>query len=318
MSKGSVHFHNFHPVESNLYEDIIAGFEKSPREISPKYFYDQTGSKLFDRITETKDYYPTRTELNILQNNKNDIVSHLPKNCILIEPGGGSCSKVQLFLNELQPLAYVPMDISEEHLNLSAKALAKQYPWLTVHAICNDFTAEISIPSEIAKNNRVVFFPGSSVGNFNPEEAVRYMEKISKLVGDGGQLLIGVDLKKDKQVLERAYDDDEGVTAKFNLNLLARINRELNSDFDLDGWQHYAYYNEEEGRIEMHLKSLFQQIVNIKDHEYFFNADECIHTENSYKYSQEEFQSLALSAGFNSDKVWVDENNYFSVHLFSV
>ena len=318
MSKGSVQFHNFHPVESNLYDDIVAGFDKSPREIPPKYFYDQAGSKLFDQITQTKDYYPTQTEIGILQNNKNEIISSLPKKCVLIEPGGGSCSKIQLFLKELQPLAYVPMDISETHLNLSAQALAKEFPWLTVHAICNDFTAEISIPNVIAKNNRVVFFPGSSVGNFHPEDAVKYLEKISKLVGEGGQLLIGVDLKKDIQILERAYNDSDDVTAKFNLNLLTRINRELDADFDLDGWQHYAYYNESESRIEMYLQSLFQQVVNIRDHEYFFDAEECIHTENSYKYSLEEFQSLAFNAGFHSNKVWVDKNNYFSVHLFSV
>ncbi len=318
MSKGSVYFHNFHPIESNLYDDLVAGFEEKPRCIPPKYFYDQTGSQLFDQITHTKDYYPTRTERCILRDNLNDIVSRLPGNSVLIEPGGGSCSKVKLFLNELRPFAYVPMDISEVHLNLSSEALAEEFPWLTVHAVCNDFTADISVPDELPMNNRVVFFPGSSVGNFHPEDATTYLSKIATLVGNGGQLLIGVDLKKDKEVLEKAYNDQEGVTANFNLNLLTRINRELKSNFELEGWQHFAYYNNQENRIEMHLKSLYQQVVNIRDCEYYFEENECIHTENSYKYSIEEFQSLALRSGFRSDNVWVDENNLFSVHLFSV
>lgn len=318
MSKGSVQFHNFHPAEADLYDDIVAGFEHNPRSIPPKYFYDQAGSQLFDQITQTKDYYPTRTECSILSDNKKDIISRLPKNCILIEPGGGSCSKVQIFLNELQPSVFIPMDISETHLKLSSEALATEFPWLTIHALCNDFTVEISVPDEIPVEDRVVFFPGSSIGNFHPDAAVEYMQKLATLIGVGGQFLIGVDLKKEKHILERAYNDTEDVTSDFNLNLLTRINRELKADFDLEGWQHYAYYNDDEGRIEMHLRSLFEQIVKIKDHEYYFDENECIHTENSYKYSIEEFQLLASKAGFNSDKVWVDENNLFSVHLFSV
>ena len=318
MSKGSVQFHNYYPDEGNLYEDIVEGFEQNPRSIPPKYFYDHIGSQLFDDITQTVEYYPTSTERGILSSNKNDIISQLPNECILIEPGGGSCSKVKIFIDELHPSAYVPMDISEQYLMKSSQELAKEYPWLNVHAICNDFTAEISVPNEISFKNRVVFFPGSSIGNFHPADAVEYLIKIATLIGEGGKLLIGVDLKKDKQILENAYNDQQGITSKFNLNLLARINRELKSDFDLDGWQHYAYYNEVEGRIEMHLRSLYEQIVNIEENEYYFDKNDYIHTENSYKYSIEEFQSLASKASFNSEMVWMDEKKLFSIHLFSI
>ena len=318
MSKGCVKFHDLHSSANDLLHDVIEGLSQSPRTIAPKYFYNEQGSKLFDAITETQDYYPTRTEYSILSKFKQDIVEHLAEDCLLIEPGGGSCAKVRVFIEDLRPFAYVPLDISKQHLLSAAEQLVEDYPWLTVHAICGDFTMDIKLPNDLPGKQRVMFFPGSSVGNFHPTDAVAYMSKLASIAGKDGQLLIGVDLKKNKQILERAYDDSEGVTAEFNLNLLSRFNRELSANFDISGWTHHALYNEAMSRIEMHLKSLYEQVVNIGEHEFYFAENETMHTENSYKYTVEEFQALALQAGFNLEKVWVDAENLFSVHLFKV
>jgi len=212
---------------------------------------------------------------------------------------------------------YVPMDISKDHMLASAKQMSKETPWLDIHAVCNDFTLKLALPEGLPNAARVVFFPGSSIGNFQPTAAVQYLSDITSLLGQSGQLLIGVDLKKDKKILERAYDDSEGVTASFNMNLLTRLNNELSADFDLQTWKHYSFYNSQEGRIEMHLKSMCKQVVSIDDHEFYFSENETIHTENSYKYTVEEFQSLGLEAGLHAEKVWIDENKLFSVHLFS-
>ena len=318
MPHKKVHFHDMHPTANNLLEDVLTGFQESPRSISPKYFYDEIGSQLFDQITETEEYYPTRTEISILQKYKQDIVQSLNSDCLLIEPGGGSCSKVRIFVNDLRPSVYVPMDISKDHMLASVRQMSKEIPWLEIHAVCNDFTSELLLPECISNASRVVFFPGSSIGNFSPDEAFHYLSGVKDLLGVDGQLLIGVDLKKDKNILEHAYDDSEGITAQFNLNLLTRLNNEILADFDLQLWKHYAFYNSECGRIEMHLQSMCEQIVNISDHEFYFFENETIHTENSHKYSVEEFQSLALKAGLCAEKVWMDDNELFSVHLFSV
>lgn len=316
MSNGSVNFHDYYPSTDDINVDVINGLSQSPRTIPPKYFYDERGSELFELITKTKEYYPTRTEISILQKFKQNIVEDLPKDCVLLEPGGGSCSKVLHFIRELRPCVYVPMDISKNHLISSAENLAAELPWLQIHAICNDFTKNLTVPDSIPNQHRVVFFPGSSIGNFHPSEVVEYLKDIAILLGDDGYLLIGVDLKKDNQVLENAYDDHEGITAQFNLNLLTRINRELSANFDLALWQHKALYNNDYGRIEMHLTSLCDQVVDIEDHEFYFFRGETIHTENSYKYSVDEFISLSSQAGFTSKQVWVDNNQLFSVHLF--
>ncbi|MFK8027841.1 MAG: L-histidine N(alpha)-methyltransferase [Gammaproteobacteria bacterium] len=318
MSKQKIHFHDMHPTASDLLEDVLTGLQLSPRSLSPKYFYDEVGSQLFDQITELEDYYPTRTEIGILQKFKQEIVGSLHKDCLLIEPGGGSCSKVRIFISELKPSIYVPMDISQQHMLSSAKQLSEELPWLNIHAVCNDFTFQLALPQGLPDNPRVVFFPGSSIGNFDPSAAREYLSGIAQLVGESGQLLIGVDLKKDKNILNRAYDDSDGVTAKFNMNLLTRLNNELSADFDLQTWRHYSFYNTELGRVEMHLKSMCEQVISIGDHEFYFAENETIHTENSYKYTVEEFQSLATDAGLHSDNVWMDDEKYFSVHLFSV
>ena len=309
-------FYDFHPPEDNFREDVLNGLHSSPRSIPPKYFYDEQGSEIFDQITRLEEYYPTRCELEIFETHGQDIANNIKSVCIFIEPGAGNGNKARILLKLLKPSMFIPIDISKQHLKSAAQKIAHDYSWLDVCAVCSDFTTEFNLPDSLPDNKRVVFFPGSSIGNFHPHEAIGYLTNIASIVGKGGQLLIGVDLKKDKTVLERAYDDGEGTTAQFNLNLLTRMNQELSSDFDLDTWQHLALYNELEGRIEMHLRSQCPQVVAIDDSEFFFEENETIHTENSYKYSIEEFHELAMQAGFNTQKVWMDQNKLFSVHLF--
>lgn len=318
MSSVKVKFHDNHPGVDDMYQDVLHGFALNPRSIPPKYFYNQQGSRLFDQITRTNDYYPTRTEVSIFQQYKQDIVNLLPEHCVLIEPGGGSYSKVMNFIELLRPNVYVPIDISRDYLQASVHELSKLLPWLNIHAVCDDFTKQLNIPGELSTQSRVVFFPGSSIGNFDPDGVVLYLKNVAELLQNKGQLLIGVDLKKDKTVLEKAYDDSQGITAKFNLNLLERINNELQANFDLQCWQHRAIYNSLLGRIEMHLESMCEQVINIKDDEFYFALGETIHTENSYKYSVQEFVALATQAGLESQHTWIDAQNLFSVHLFRV
>jgi dimethylhistidine N-methyltransferase len=314
----NIEFHDLHTTRDEFLDDVVRGLSQRPATIPPKYFYDTEGSRLFDAITRLPEYYPTRTEIAILKQNAQDIADHVGTGNLLVEPGGGSCEKVHILLEGLRPCAYVPMDISRDHLQLAAEELAVEYPWLEVHAACTDFTRHMHLPPSLPEGKHVAFFPGSSIGNFDPQDAVRFLQTIVDLVGPGGYLLIGVDLKKDKAVLEAAYDDSEGVTARFNLNLLERINRELHADFDTDKWQHRALYNEQAGRIEMHLVSRAAQSVHIKGQGFHFDEGETIHTENSYKYSSDEFTHLAQQAGFVADKLWMDEQQLFSVHLLSV
>lgn len=318
MQQARIQFHDLHPTANDLRTDVLAGLSATPRAIPPKYFYDQRGSQLFDEITATKEYYPTRTEMLILKENADDIAARVGTGSLLVEPGGGSCAKVRLLLAGLQPCAYVPMDISKDHLWIAAEQTAAEFPWLEVHAACTDFTQTMALPENMPEGTRVAFFPGSSIGNFDPKGAVKFLATIAEMVGVGGYLLIGVDVKKDISILQQAYNDAAGITAAFNLNVLARINNELSANFDLPKWQHYAFYNQEPGRIEMHLRSTQQQIARIGDHEFYFDKGETIHTENSYKYEVEEFQTIARHAGFSAEHAWMDNNNLFSVQLFSV
>ena len=318
MNKNNIQFHDLHSSRNEFASDVLSGLGHRPASIPPKYFYDGKGSKLFDAITELPEYYPTRTEIGILSANAAQIAQHVGTGSLLVEPGGGSCAKVHILLEGLKPRAYVPMDISKEHLQLAAEELAIAFPWLEIHATCTDFTQEMRLPPSAPKGTHVAFFPGSSIGNFDPDGAVDFLRAIAKLVGPGGYLLIGVDLKKDRAILEAAYDDSAGITALFNLNLLARINGELDGNFDLSKWQHKALYNDDIGRIEMHLVSQTNQIVNINGTPFNFAKSETIHTENSYKYTSDEFIALATKSGFQSDALWIDANNLFSVHLFRV
>ena len=318
MQQAKIQFHDLHPTVSDLRSDVTQGLANNPRTIPPKYFYDQRGSELFDSITKTEEYYPTQTEIKILRENADDIAKRIGTGSLLVEPGGGSCSKVRILLAGLQPCAYVPMDISKDHLWAAAEQMSAEFPWLEIHAACTDFTVNMNLPKDMPVSTRVAFFPGSSIGNFDPSQAVDFLATIAQMVGVGGYLLIGVDLKKDKDVLERAYNDSGEVTARFNLNLLARINQELSANFNLTKWRHVAFYNDALSRIEMHLKSLQKQTVNIDGQEFHFAKDETIHTENSYKYSVKEFQNIADQAGFESEHVWMDDKKYFSVQLYAV
>jgi dimethylhistidine N-methyltransferase len=315
MSKALVSFHDLHPTADDLAADVLAGFSRAQKAIPPKYFYDAEGSRLFDAITELPEYYPTRTETSMLREYADEIAAKAGTGHLLVEPGGGSCTKARILFEGLRPCAYVPMDISREHLRVAARQVAVEFPWLEVHAACTDFTRLMTLPPDSPEGRRLAFFPGSSIGNFDPDAAAGFLAMIADMVGPGGRLLIGVDLKKDKAVLEAAYDDAQGVTAAFNLNLLARINRELGADFDLAQWRHKALYNEAKGRIEMHLLSRVAQQVRLQGQTFQFAEGETIHTESSYKYSVAEFRDLASRAGFATDTVWVDADRLFSLHL---
>lgn len=314
----TMEFHDFHPKPADFFAEVIEGLSLCPKLIPPKFFYDERGSQLFEQITGLPEYYPTRTEQGILKENVQEIARIVGRSCLLVEPGSGNCEKVRLLLDVLQPQAYVPMDISRDHLRKAAINLSSDYPWLDVHAACIDFTQPLDLSFCPPDSQRVAFFPGSSIGNFEPDNAVGFLAQVVQAVGPRGGMLIGVDLKKDRRILDAAYNDAAGVTAQFNLNLLQRINSELDADFDLNHFEHYAFYNEQKGRIEMHLISKSQQTVHIDQHTFEFFKGESIHTENSYKYTIEEFQSLAIRAGFVPVYLWTDANALFSVQYFEV
>ena len=318
MGRPEIQIQNLHPTPAELAAEVLAGLRRRPRVIPPKFFYDARGSQLFDAITQTPEYYPTRTEIAILQAHAADIAARVGTGSVLVEPGSGSCMKVRLLLEGLKPCAYVPMDISHDHLRVAAEQVAAEFPWLEVHAACTDFTRQMVVPDSAPEGPRVAFFPGSSIGNFDPDGAADFLAVVAELVGPGGLLLIGVDLKKASAVLDAAYDDGAGVTAAFNLNLLERINRELGADFDLGAWRHRAFYNADLGRVEMHLVSTQDQGVQVCGERFDFTAGETIHTENSYKYSVADFQVVARRAGFLPKAVWTDPADLFSVHLLSV
>jgi dimethylhistidine N-methyltransferase len=293
--------------------DVVAGLTAKPKSLPPKYFYDLAGSALFDRITELPEYYPTRSEIGILQDNAPAIASLFPQNCALIEFGGGSSRKARILLGAAATVeAYVPVDISGDFLQQDAAQLRRDLPRLAVYPLVTDFTKPFELPPAIAALPRVGFFPGSTIGNFEPHEACKFLCHAGSILGEGAVFVVGVDLVKDAKILYRAYNDAEGVTAKFNLNLLARINREFGADFDLGAFEHHAHYNAEQHRIEMHLASTRRQKVRVNGTTVDFRAGETIHTENSYKYTVESFQALARGSGWSPLKVWTD--GLFSVH----
>lgn len=311
-------FYDYHPKLDDLTTEVINGLKGSPRTIAAKFFYDEEGSKLFDLICKTPEYYPTQTETNILRENIQEIASCIGIGCLLVEPGSGNSRKVRELFDAIQPHAYLPVDISKTYLRQEAKRLAEEYPWLEVHAICADFTAAVELPYQPKEPHRVAFFPGSSIGNFHPGEAIEFLTNIANMIGPKGGLLIGVDLKKDKKTLDAAYNDKQGYTAAFNKNLLERINRDAYANFIADQFRHHAFYNELKGRVEMHLVSETNQQVSIDGQDFHFAAGDSIHTECSYKYDISEFQTLAKQAGFVSKNVWVDDNDLFSLHYFEV
>ena len=301
------------PAES-FREDVIAGLSLPQKALPPKYFYDARGSRLFEAICKLPEYYPTRCELALTRAHLARIARFAGRGSLLIEYGSGESLKSRLLIGALRPAAYVPVDISREALAGACARLAREFPWLKIRAVHGDFSQPLKVPALEGAGRRVVYFPGSTIGNLNPADAQAFLRMTRGQVGASGAMLVGVDLKKDAVVLHAAYNDARGVTARFNLNLLRRINRELGADFDLRRFRHYAYYNAPLGRIEMHLVSLRPQHVNIGHHRFAFEAGESIHTENSYKYSIAEFRELAARGGFKAVKVWRDGKGLFALH----
>lgn len=304
-------------LNSDFATAILDGLDQPRKHIPPKFFYDAEGSRIFEAITDLDAYYPTRTELRILETHATDIAARIGPGAVVFEPGAGALIKVELLLAALdRPAAFAPGDISIDHLRDAADALAKRLPDLPVHPFALDFDKPFKLPGALAAHGNVtVFFPGSTIGNFNPAGARGLLERFAAING-ARYLAIGVDRKKDEGRLVRAYDDEEGVTAAFNLNVLARANRELGADFDLAAFKHVALYNADAGRIEMHLESTQQQTAHIMGRRFAFEAGERIHTENSYKYAVDEFQALAAKAGWTADSVWSDPEDLFSFYLF--
>ena len=292
-----------------------AGLRMEPKCVSPKYFYDERGSQLFDQICELPEYYPTRTEFSILESSAAAIAERIGKHAEIIEFGAGSLTKVRVLLDALdEPLRFLPIDISGEHLESAAEDLRIDFPDIDVEPIAGDYTRKLDLPDRAADvGKRVGFFPGSTLGNFSPDDALAFLTRAARLLRGGG-LLIGVDLVKSPAVLHAAYNDAQGVTAKFNLNLLRRANRELGTDFDLDGFEHYAFYNAPCQRIEMHLVSRREQVVILGDERFGFREGEALHTESSYKFTNEGLATLAAKAGFGKGECWTDPERLFSVH----
>lgn len=301
--------------EADDLDELVAGLRRDEKTISPKYFYDEYGSQLFDRITRLPEYYPTETELAIMRSNIDEIAEFVGEQASLIEFGSGSSTKIRILLDHLKSLAaYVPVDISDEHLLAAAERLRRDYPDIEILPIVADFTQPFDLPMPTVMPVRnVVYFPGSTIGNFTRDAALDLLHVMHHEAKEGGALLIGVDLQKDTATLERAYNDAQGVTAEFNLNMLRHINRVYGANFDLDAFRHRAEYNPTEGRIEMRLDSTSDQRIRLGDEEIAIAKGEAILTEYSHKYTLEGFATLAREAGFEVKRVWTDEDDLFSV-----
>ena len=302
--------------DAKLAAEVVAGLSRQPRTLPCKLFYDQRGSALFDRICDLPEYYLTRAELSIMRRHAADIAEAIGPEAMIIELGSGSSVKTRLLLDHLRsPAAYVPVDISRAHLNAAAARLAQAYPHVEILPVAADYTAAMRLPEPREQPaSRVVYFPGSTIGNFEPADAVAFLQRMRRLAGHGSGLLIGVDLKKDPDLLHAAYNDAQGVTAAFNLNMLAHINREAGGRFDVQGFAHYAFYEPRAGRIEMHLISRRDQAVRVAGRLFKFEQGRTIHTESSYKYSLADFERLAGECGYQPRNVWLDEQRLFSVH----
>jgi dimethylhistidine N-methyltransferase len=313
-------FIDLHPETGRFLEEVTEGLSRPRKALPPKYFYDERGAELFEAICGLPEYYLTRAELAIMSGHAGEMAAHLGPGCAVIEYGSGSARKTRLLLRALAPVAYVPVDISRVQLQVTAREIAAEFPGLPVTAVCADYSRALELPrlAGAPPRRRVVYFPGSTIGNLAPGEAARFLANACRLVGPGGGMLVGVDLKKDPARLNAAYNDARGVTAEFNLNVLARINRELGADFDLAAFRHHAFYNEAEGRVEMHLVSLAEQRVRVGSGRFAFRRGETIHTESSYKYTPGEFGELARGAGFTPERHWTDGGVEFAVHYLAV
>lgn len=313
-------YHDLKPAAGSFLQDVLAGLSSQPKTLPPKYFYDERGSELFDAICALPEYYLTRTELAMLHAAAPEIAARVGPRPAIVEYGSGSGRKTAILIRALQPVAYVAIDISGEQLRSAIAGLAASFPGVRMLALCADYTRAVSLPEldVMDVRRRVVYFPGSTIGNFTVAEALEFLRNAREVAGAAGAMLVGVDLKKDPRLLHAAYNDAKGITAAFNLNVLERINRELGGNFDVQAYEHRAHYNAEAGRIEMHLVSMREQQVSVAGHPFRFAAGETIHTENSYKYSVEEFQSLAREAGFHPDYCWLDRERLFSIHCLTV
>ena len=310
-----IHYHDFKPEVLSLHDEVVRGFSRAQKSIPPKFFYDAAGSALFERICQQPEYYLPDVERRMLCELASEIVGLTGTGRVLIEPGAGSAEKVRLLLDALSPSAYVPMDISFGFLKQAAQGLVAEHPGLPVHAVCVDYTHSLPLPEGLPQGQRLAFFPGSSLGNFDPPEAQAFLAMIRHMVGSDGMLLIGVDTKKPREILDAAYNDAAGVTAAFNLNLLHRIRRELQADVDPDAFDHQAGYNPDAGRIEMHLVSKESQQVRLNGHSFEFEQGERLHTESSYKYTPQEFLALAGRVGFSCRRHWLDSEGLFAIYL---
>jgi dimethylhistidine N-methyltransferase len=294
---------------------VFEGLSGTVKSLPCRFFYDAQGSVLFEQITELPEYYPTRAEISILEAQAASIAAHTPPGSVLIEFGSGSSRKTEIVLAALQNLAaYVPIDVSGDALAEAKERLREKFPDLRVLPVIGDFRAALTLPGDLAKRPRLGFFPGSTIGNFKPDEARELLAAMAQSLKNGGRLLIGIDLRKDVKRLEAAYDDAAGVTAAFNLNILARANRDLGADFDLEAFAHEAKFNDEASRVEIHLVSKKAQTVEVLGRRFTFQEGEKIHTEYSYKYTVESFQALAWEAGWTSRQVWTDPDSLFSFH----
>lgn len=303
-----------------MLEEVLASLRRTPKELPCKYFYDEQGSRLFERICELEVYYLTRTELAIMERCADEMAVAAGPNVLVVEYGSGSSLKTEILLAALErPVACVLIDISRDHLQASAERLRARFPDIEILPLEADYTAGFELPqARRPAARRLLYFPGSTIGNFDRAPAREFLRGMQRVAGPGGGLLIGVDLTKGADVLEPAYDDPEGVTAAFNLNLLAHLNRELGTDFDLSRFRHVALWNETDGRIEMHLESVGAQTVRVGGERFELADGERICTEHSNKFGLEEFAELAADAGWRAERVWTDERRWFSVHYLRV
>lgn len=306
--------------QDDLREEVLRGLTQEPKTLPCKLLYDQRGSQLFDEICELPEYYPTRTEIEIMSRYAGEMARLIGPNACIIEPGAGSIVKIRYLLNALvDPVSFVPIDISAEHLRQAAADVGADYPDLLVHSIEADYTQELEMPATLPAADRVVaYYPGSTIGNFLPTEAIAFLKRLARLVGPGGGLLLGVDLHKDVSIIKPAYNDAQGVTAAFNLNILQVVNNSLGSDFDPDRFEHRAVFNDRESRIEMRLISRRRQEVSLDGQCIQFEPGEPIITEYSYKHRLEDFQKLAREAGCEVEQVWRDHRGWFSVQYLTV
>lgn len=319
MGGAAVKLIDLHPRQTDFAQEVLHGLHKPQKELPAKFFYDERGSKLFEEITELPEYYLTRTEISILDDNASEMVGMMGRDFALIEFGSGSSRKVRILLDQLRGKGtYMPVDISLVYLKESAEKVRSDYPDVDVVAVCADYTLPFAIPTAEQHRKRVVFFPGSTVGNLEPYLATVFFRDTASSLRKGDAMLIGVDLKKDPAVLHDAYNDSRGVTAEFNFNILRHINRRLGDSFDLAKFEHIAFYNPALGRIEMHLRARASHTMTIRGEEIRFRLGETIHTENSYKYEIEEFNALLEGTGFAPVKVWTDRARLFSVHFLEV